>query len=250
MHDLQLLIDLHRPAERQGPGGEEETLQAMKLAGLDRSRHLKIADIGCGTGASALILARELDAQITAVDLAPEFLDTLRERAEQHGVADKITPLKGSMDALPFAAESLDVIWSEGAVYNLGFEAGVAAWRQFLKPDGVLVVSEITYLTDTRPAALEEFWQAEYPQITTAEANLKTLKQHGYHPEGHFILPPHCWLENYYHPMQTRFETFLAQHTYGRQARAVVAAEQREMALYEKYQAYYGYGFYVARVVE
>ncbi|HNR12259.1 MAG TPA: SAM-dependent methyltransferase, partial [Thermodesulfobacteriota bacterium] len=35
---LQLLVDLHRHALRQGPGGEAETRQALKLAGLDRSR--------------------------------------------------------------------------------------------------------------------------------------------------------------------------------------------------------------------
>lgn len=70
---LQLLIDLHRPATRQGPGGEAETRQAVALAGLDRSRHLKIADIGCGTGASTILLAKELDAEITALDFLPEF---------------------------------------------------------------------------------------------------------------------------------------------------------------------------------
>ena len=68
---FQLLIDHHRPATRQGPGGKAETRQAMALAGLDRSRRLKIADIGCGTGASTVLLAEELDAEITAVDFLP-----------------------------------------------------------------------------------------------------------------------------------------------------------------------------------
>ncbi len=54
--------------ERQGPGGDAETKLAMKLAGLDRTRPLKIVDIGCGTGASTILLAKELDAEITAVD--------------------------------------------------------------------------------------------------------------------------------------------------------------------------------------
>ncbi|NCC96754.1 MAG: SAM-dependent methyltransferase, partial [Synergistales bacterium] len=43
--DYQLLVDLHLPAERQGPGGDRETIRAMELAGLDRSRSLNIADI-------------------------------------------------------------------------------------------------------------------------------------------------------------------------------------------------------------
>jgi hypothetical protein len=39
-----------------------------------------------------------------------------------------ITTLNCSMDALPFDEGEFDVIWSEGAVYNMGFEAGVSAW--------------------------------------------------------------------------------------------------------------------------
>ncbi len=46
----------------------------MELAGLSRSDHLKILDVGCGTGASTLELAREVDAEIIAVDLFLEFL--------------------------------------------------------------------------------------------------------------------------------------------------------------------------------
>ncbi|MGX7950707.1 class I SAM-dependent methyltransferase [Oleidesulfovibrio alaskensis] len=92
------------------------------MAGLDRSRPLKIADV-CGTGASTILLAKELDAHITAVDFLPEFLNELHTRAIDHGVADRITTLNCSMDALPFTKGEFDVIWSEGAVYNMGFEA-------------------------------------------------------------------------------------------------------------------------------
>ena len=135
----------------------------MELAGLDRSRPLKIADIGCGTGASTILLAKELDADITAVDFLPEFLDELQIRASEQGVADRITTLNCSMDALPFEEGEFDVIWSEGAIYNIGFEAGVSAWRRFLKPGGKLIVSEITWLSATRPAELQSHWHSEYP---------------------------------------------------------------------------------------
>jgi ubiquinone/menaquinone biosynthesis C-methylase UbiE len=163
--ELQLLVDLHKDAEQQGPGGDAETKQALKLAGLDRSRPLKIADIGCGTGASTILLAKELDAKITAVDFLPEFLAELLSRAKSNGVAEQITTLNCSMDALPFSDEEFDVIWSEGAIYNMGFEAGVAAWRRFLKPGGKLIVSEITWLSASRPSELQSHWDEEYPDV-------------------------------------------------------------------------------------
>jgi len=246
MDDLQLLRDLHRPAARQGPGGEAETRQALELAGLDRSRRLKIADIGCGTGASTLLLAGELDAEITAVDFLPEFLQELRSRAHDHGVADRIAALNCSMDALPFAAGELDAIWSEGAVYNMGFEAGASAWSRFLKPGGKLVLSEITWLSAERPPEIQTYWEREYPEIDVASAKIGILERQGLSPVAYFVLPAHCWLENYYRPMQRRFDAFLERHGHSGQAKAIVAAEEHEIALYEKYGVYYSYGVYVA----
>lgn len=244
--DYQLLIDLHRPAERQGPGGDAETKLAIKLAGLDRSRPLKIVDIGCGTGASTILLAKELDAKITAVDFTQEFLDELQTRASDHEVASRITTLNCTMDALPFKKREFDVIWSEGAIYNMGFEAGLSAWRRFLKTGGKLIVSEITWLSATRPLELQSYWETEYPEINIASAKIGHLERQGYRPIGYFVLPAHCWLDNYYTPMQSRFAAFLEQHSHSDQAKAIVNEHRNEIALFERYGDCYSYGMYVA----
>lgn len=247
MDDLELLIDLHRNAARQGPGGDDETRLAIALSGLRGRPDLRIADIGCGTGASTLVLAAELDAQVTAVDLFPEFLTELRRAADRAGVADRITTLSESMDALPFADEAYDAIWSEGAVYNMGFAAGVEAWRRYLKPGGVLAVSELTWLSDARPEELQSHWDDEYPEVDTASAKLAVLERLGYAPIGYFALPERCWLDNYYRPMQQRFAGFLARHGNSDAATAIVEAERKEIALYERHKAFVSYGYYIAR---
>jgi SAM-dependent methyltransferase len=82
--------------------------------------------------------------------------------------------------------EEFDVIWSEGAIYNMGFAAGVSAWRRFLKPGGKLIVSEITWLTADRPAELQSHRDAEYPEIDVASAKIGILERQGYIPEGYF----------------------------------------------------------------
>jgi ubiquinone/menaquinone biosynthesis C-methylase UbiE len=247
LDDLQLLIDLHRDGDRQGPGSEATTRRAIELSGLQTGSALKIADIGCGTGASTYVLARELDAQITAVDFLPAFLEELERNAQQIGVSDRITTLSASMDALSFDDNSLDAIWSEGAIYNIGFENGVRSWRRYLKPGGVLAVSELTWTTAVRPDALDAHWKDAYPEVDTASAKLAVLEQCGYSPIGYFTLPESCWLENYYHPMQNRFSKFLEMHEQSEPARAIVEAEKVEIALYEKYKTYFNYGFYLAR---
>jgi len=247
MDDLNLLIDLHVTADRQGPGGAIQTRRAIELAGLSRLRDLDVADIGCGTGASALVLAQDLESQIVAVDSLPEFLEMLRSRAEQAGLADRITTVNASMDQLPFEAESLDAIWSEGAIYNMGFENGVRRWRRFLKCGGILAVSELTWLTASRPAELEDHWRAQYAEVGTASSKLAVLERNGYAPIGYFVLPEHCWLDAYYRPMQQRFAAFLARHGSSDAAKALVAAETLEIDLYERYRAFVGYGYYIAR---
>lgn len=247
MDDFTLLIDLHITAARQGPGGDAETRRAIELSGLSKRQNLKIADIGCGTGASTLVLAQDLDTHIVAVDFLPDFLDVLRLRAARAGVADRIEAVSASMDALPIEPGSLDAIWSEGAIYNMGFENGVRQWRRLLKPGGILAVSELTWLTDRRPAELEAHWHAQYAEVGTASSKMAVLERNGYTPMGYFTLAEHCWLDAYYLPMQQRFPAFLAKQASSAAAKAVVAAEELEIALYARHRAFVSYGYYVAR---
>ncbi len=232
---------------RCGPGGEAETSKAMALANFQKSEPLRIADIGCGTGASTLQLAHSLNAEITAVDFLPDFIEVLKDNAEAEGLSEKIKPLVCSMEQLPFAEDEYDVLWSEGAIYNMGFEKGVNEWRRFLKPGGILVVSEITWITNTRPPEIQQHWEAEYSEIATASSKIEVLEESGYSPIGYFVLPENCWLENYYRPLQDGFPDFLARHKDDERAASMVEAEKEEIALYEKYKPYYSYGVYVAQ---
>ena len=247
MDDLSLLLDLHRDGKRQGPGGDDETRLAITLSGLSGRKGLKIADIGCGTGASTLVLAKALDASVTAVDFLPDFLHDLDANAKRENLGQRIETLTASMDALPFEEQSFDAIWSEGAIYNIGFANGIKAWRRFLKPDGILAVSELTWLTQARPAQLEQHWNREYPEVNTASAKMAILEGNGFSPIGYFALPIRCWLDSYYRPMQDRFAAFLERNDNSEAAAAIVAAEQNEIALYERHSAFVSYGYYVAR---
>lgn len=247
---MGLLIDLHQHNPRQGPGDDTQTALALRLSGLDPTAPLQVADIGCGTGASTLALARLLpQAHITAVDFLPPFLARLHQRAQAAGLGGRITPLSASMDALPFADGQFDLLWSEGAVYNMGFENGVKRWRRFLKPGGLLVVSELTWTTHTRPPELQAHWQREYPEVGTASDKFGVLECNGYAPLGYFVLPPSCWLLDYYAPLRAGFSDFLGRQGHSEQARAVVAEHEQEIALYEEHNTHFGYGVYIAKRV-
>jgi SAM-dependent methyltransferase len=249
MGDYRLLTDLHKNSKRQGPGGDLETEKAIELAMIDKTKKLKIADIGCGTGASSLILGSLLNADITAVDFLPDFLEILEKRAKEKGVSNKIKTLACSMDNLPFKDDEYDVIWSEGSIYNIGFENGIKAWKPYLKKGGLLVVSEITWLTDLRPKELSKHWEEEYPEIDKASSKIAVLEKNGYCPLGYFVLPEHCWLDNYYRPLQKNFDDFLKLNRNTQEALEIVEAENFEIKLYEKYKDYFSYGVYIARKI-
>ncbi len=250
MTEIELLIDFHQAADRLGPGSTEDTLKALSFIGLIRQQPLKVADIGCGTGASTITLAQNLAAHITAVDLFPQFLRKLNQKSSQLGLQNRIKTLEASMQNLPFAREEFDIIWSEGAIYLMGFAEGIRQWKDHLTPGGYLAVSEITWLTYTRPAAIEQHWLAEYPEIGTASEKIKILEENGFTPAGYFILPPESWMQNYYQPMEKRLEDFLARHNHAEMAVKLVEAEKEEIRKYQQYQDYYSYGFYVARKIE
>ena len=247
--NLELLIDLHRSGERQGPGSEFHTRLALQLSNLeDREGRLNIADIGCGTGSSAFVLANALDADITAIDFSAEFMETLKSRALSMGFENRITPICCSMEKLPFEQESLDVIWSEGAIYNLGFEKGIREFKQFMKRGAILAVSEITWLTQERPPELVQYWMNAYPEIASASKKIAILEEQGFILKGYFPLPEQCWIQNYYEPLTARFDDFLQRHDCD-DARSLIDAEREEIELYKRYRRYYSYGFYIAELL-
>lgn len=243
--NVEWLVDFHLDSDRQGPGSEASTLRALSLIPIDNAPPLQIADIGCGSGASTILLAQHTNAHITAVDLFPAFLDKLNSQAQTLGLEDRITTLEASMDALPFDASTFDIIWSEGAIYNMGFLKGLQYWQHFLQPGGYMAISEITWLTDERPQEIDKHWQQEYPEIGTVADKCQAISKAGLQEVGHFILPSSDWLDNYYVPMEKRMASFLDRHQHSTDAQAVVAEERKEIALYTTYQDYLSYGFYV-----
>jgi cyclopropane fatty-acyl-phospholipid synthase-like methyltransferase len=250
MSELELIIDLHKNTRRQGPGSEKDTLKALDFLDLPKGREVKFADLGCGSGGQTLTLAQNSNSHITAVDLFPEFLSELNDKSKKLGLEGKIKTLKASMDNLPFQGDKFDVIWSEGAIYLMGFSKGIRYWKQFLKDGGYLVLSEITWTTNSRPQEIENFWSREYSEIDTAANKIKVLEDFGFSLVGYFTLSEDSWMENYYRPLESKFENFLERHQRSVQAKKVIRDYQSEIDLYTKYKEYYSYGFYLAKKTE
>jgi SAM-dependent methyltransferase len=247
MTELELLVDLHKNTARQGPGSVADTLRALEFLQLPKDRDLKVADIGCGSGSQTLTLAKQIRGEIIAVDIFPEFLEKLEREAQRSGFDGKVKTLQRSMDQLDFEKESLDLIWSEGAIYIMGFEEGVKYWKQFLKPGGYIAVSEMTWITSSRPSEVEAYWMDTYPEIGTAGDKISVLEKNGFSLVGYFYLPPESWIDNYYKNVEYEFDEFMQRQGHSELAKKVVGENRQEIELYLKNKAFYSYGFYVAR---
>ena len=247
MTELDLIIDLHRGTSRQGPGSESATLKALRFINHSTTDKLQIADLGCGAGGQTLTLARHTNGEIIAVDLFPDFLEALDKKAEDLGLQQQINTLEASIEDLPFGNESLDIIWAEGAIYNIGFEKGIKDWKKYLKIGGYIAVSEITWITNQRPEAISSYWENAYPEIDVASKKISMLEDNGYSLVGYFYLDKKDWLDNYYDELRSKFPAFLSQHNHDELAQKVVRETEEEIKLYEAYQEYYSYGFYIAR---
>lgn len=246
--DFKLICEYFAGMKRQGPGSPEATIKALSF--IDNlTNESKIADIGCGTGGQTMVLAGNAPGYITGIDLFAEFIDIFNADARKLNLHNRVKGVLGSMEALPFQKEELDLIWSEGAVYNIGFERGMNEWRVFLKTGGFIAVSDASWFTEKRPVEIDEFWEDAYPEIDTISNKIGQMQKAGYVPIASFILPENCWLENFYIPQISVQEKFLKKYADNKAAEALVRNQRLEAELYRKYKNFYGYVFYIGKKI-
>ena len=244
--DFNLICEYFSLIERQGPGSPEMTLKALSFIDNLNDESV-IADLGCGTGGQTMTLAQHTTAKVTGLDLFPGFIEQFNKNAANINLQHRVKGVIGSMDQLPFERESLDLIWSEGAIYNIGFERGVTEWREYLKKGGYIAVTEASWFTDERPAEINDFWNEAYPEIDTIPVKIGQFQKAGYIPVAAFCLPENCWTTNFYAPQVAAQELFLKKHPDNITALELIANERREAELYNRYNQYYGYVFYIGK---
>ncbi|MFF2851114.1 bifunctional class I SAM-dependent methyltransferase/N-acetyltransferase [Streptomyces sp. NPDC058001] len=241
---FEAFFALHRDLPRQGPGSEATTrhlLSAVSATGPLPARP-RVLDLGCGPGASALLLAAEAGVEVTAVDLHEPFLDELRAAAEARSLTDRIHPLHADMAELPFPDGSFDLVWAESSAYSIGFDTALRTWRRLLAPGGALVLTECEWTTDAPGPEARAFWDPQYP-LRTSDENIRAATAAGYHVVHVHRQPESDW-DAYYGPLSARVAA--ADPEAPGMARAL-AATHEELAMRREHGDEYGYTGYVLR---
>ncbi|MGA4976166.1 GNAT family N-acetyltransferase [Streptomyces cinereoruber] len=245
LHDS--FFALHHGLPRQGPGSDTTTRRLLALAGPLPERP-RVLDLGCGPGRSALLLAAEAGAEVTAVDTHEPFLAELRESAAARGLdgtdpdGGSVRALRADMGSLPFPDGSFDLVWAESSVFVLGFDRALAEWRRLLAPGGTLVLTECVWTTGEPGPAARAFWEEHYPLRTVTDNGAAAVAA-GYHVLGTLIQPEGDW-DEYYGPLAARAEA--ADTSVPGMAEAVAGA-RAEIALRREHGSDYGYAGFVLR---
>jgi ubiquinone/menaquinone biosynthesis C-methylase UbiE len=240
-----LIIESHIDLERQKPGSVEMTLKALSF--IDDVNILRTADLGCGTGGQTLTLAQKLRGEIIGVDQFPQFVNVLNNNAKNQNLDSRVKGIVASLENLPFETEWFDLIWSEGAMDEIGFECGLNHWKRFLKKGGYIAVTNSSWFTNEHPAEVEKFWAAAETKLHSVERNISIMKKHGYSYVSSFILPEDCWTEQYYIPRETAEKAMLRKYGEIKMLEEFVSLDRYEAELYSKYKQYFGYVFYIGR---
>lgn len=243
---IDLVIETHLGLERQGPGSPEMTAKALSF--LDKiDKITRVADLGCGSGGQTIVLAEHISGNIIGLDLFPDFISILNHNAEKNNLGERVKGIVGSMESLPFQKEEFDLIWSEGAIDNIGFEKGLTHWNGFIKKNGYLVVSCPSWFKEEHPVKIEKFWSHAGSGLDSVKNNIGVIEKSGYQFVASFVLPENCWTEHYFIPREVSLKALSKKYSGNKTVEAFIADNQYEVELYSKYKQYFGYVFYIGK---
>jgi SAM-dependent methyltransferase len=143
-----------------GPNGIR---QAEELAShFTITKDMRILDLGCGLGLSALYLVQAHGAEVFATDLYADPTEN-HKRFQSLGIADKIVPMIiDATQPLPFAKRYFDVIFSVGAYNMFGDnEEMLPKLIPYVKKGGYIAVAfpGLKYdFGDNVPPEMQPFW--------------------------------------------------------------------------------------------
>jgi ubiquinone/menaquinone biosynthesis C-methylase UbiE len=195
------------------------------LPNLDK---LRILDIGCGSGAPTLELARLSNGEIIGIDIDQTALDELNKNARKLGLSNKVKTINCSLFELEFPDESFDIIWVEGALRPIGFERALKEWRRLLKINGFMVLHD---------------------DLQNKERKLKIIPTCGYVLVDHFQLPDDAWWTEYYEPLEKRINEVLAKYKEDLKVLEVAKRYQNEINTYKKNPSAFRSIFYIMQKI-
>jgi arsenite methyltransferase len=117
----------------------------------------KVLDVGCGVGIGAVYLAEQFGCRVVGVDITPRMIQRAQERAERHGVTERIDFRAADMHALPFADSRFDAAIAESVLtFSADKTEVVNELLRVVKPGGMIAFTEAIWVQPP-PAGKADF---------------------------------------------------------------------------------------------
>ncbi len=242
----KIFFEVYEALPRQGPGSRACAEKALSLCkGLPPNP--AILDLGCGTGGQTLHLAELTCGSILAVDHHGPSIERLKAKLAEHGLSQRVRAVTGDMSRLEQPPESFDLIWSEGAFYNIGIDNALRICQGLLRPGGCLAFTEAVWRKENPPPEVKTSFELEYPTMGWVKDVLTAIHKCGFELLGHFTLPDEAWWNDFYTPMQRRLEVLRATHANDGEALSILDQIAQEPEMHHRFSAFYAYEFFVVR---
>ena len=228
-----------------GPGSDEATAHVLRL--LPEHRYELIVDAGCGAGRQTLALAATLRTAVHGVDSHQPFLDELQLRAHDAGVEQLVQTHCLDMADIPSHFSDIDLLWSEGAAYNIGLANALTVWAPAIAVDGYAVVSELCWLRSDVDEDARRFFGAAYPDMQSVDAVHETATRAGYEVLSMYMLPRRAWFDDYYDVLGPRAADLQSHRDPA--VREFAEDTLREIDVFRRCDGDYGYVFFAMRRV-
>jgi len=239
-------FEIFESLPRGGPGDPASTRRALAMmTGLPAQP--RVLDLACGPGAGSSNLASLTGGRVTALDLHAPFVAQQAAAARAAGLSHRLDPVCADMRAAPLAAGVFDLVWSEGALYSIGFRQGLDVCRRLARPGGVVAVSEAVWTAPLPPREVAQWWTAAYADIASIDEKADAVRDAGFHIFGHFTLPREAWWDNLYMPIRERLDGLRQAWADDEAGMEVITEFDTEIAMFEHWGHTYGYEFFVAR---
>ncbi len=104
----------------------------------------RVLDVGCGLGGPARHLVAVYGADVTGIDLNPNYVALATMLTERAGLSARVRHVLGDALALAFEPESFDVVWTQHVAMNIADrQALYGGIRRVLVPGGRLAIYDV-----------------------------------------------------------------------------------------------------------
>ncbi len=242
----KIFFEVFDALPRQGPGNLASAVRALDLCG-DLPSEPAVLDLGCGVGAQTLYLSELTSGTIVAIDNHAPSIERLKTSLAARGLSKRVQARVGDMAHPDQPPESFDLVWSEGALYNIGIENALRICHGLLRPGGCLVFTDAVWRRKEPPPEVKKSFDLDYPAMGWVEDVLKAIDNRGLELLGHFTLPDEAWWDDFYTPMEHRIEELRTRYQGDAQACSVLDQLAQEPEMHRRFSDYYAYEYFIAR---